>query len=200
MPPRMKPTQDFWEKVTLLAVTALLTGLLIPFILKSIDESRALEQRKNEAERSRQLKLIDAQAKFLEDLTEALWQWRYLSMKVVYSGEPAEHAAAVKEYRVNIWNNLNRFRTLATKARGLVSERGHQDLLKLYETIVAYDARLDALVSGNTSGSARAAALSPMHGELRDRMTNEIDRVLDLVARETRLSALVSPPAAAPPK
>ena len=197
----MKPTQEFWEKATLLLVTALLTGLLIPFVLKSIDESRAAEQRRNDADLSRQAKLIDAQSKYLEELADTLWRWRYLSMKVVYSREPhqaAEHESAVREYKAGIWDNLNRFRNLSSKARWLVSERSHGELHKLYERVVAFDARLDLVVSNGLPGAARANALQPLYKELREEMTGELDRVIDMVARDTRLSALVatSPPAA----
>jgi hypothetical protein len=66
-------------------------------------------------------------------------------MKAVYSREPryaSEHESAIKEYRRVIWDNLNRFHSLTSKARWLVSERSHQELDKLYGRVVAYDAKL----------------------------------------------------------
>ncbi len=39
-------TQDFWEKVGLLLLTALITGVAIPLVLKTVDARRADEQKR----------------------------------------------------------------------------------------------------------------------------------------------------------
>src|SRR5262249_61203733 len=78
----IRVSQDFLEKVVILLLTALLTGLLAPYVLKRIDEAKSVEQKILDADLARQAKVIEAQSKFLDDLTETLWNWRYLSMKV----------------------------------------------------------------------------------------------------------------------
>ena len=78
--------QAFFEKVILLAITALITGFDIPYVLKRIEERKLREQKKFEANLVRQNKIIEAQSKLLDDLAGLLWNWRYLAKKVVYYG------------------------------------------------------------------------------------------------------------------
>lgn len=66
----MNLSQDFIEKALLLLITAALTGFLIPYILKIIDERRA-----------RQAKIIEAQSMFLDEISRLLWKWRYMFIK-----------------------------------------------------------------------------------------------------------------------
>jgi hypothetical protein len=56
----MKLSQDFLEKVVILLLTAFLTGLLIPYVLKRVDEAKSKEQKILEATLARQAKIIDA--------------------------------------------------------------------------------------------------------------------------------------------
>jgi len=188
----MKPSKDFWEKVSLLIVTASLTGFLVPYVLKRIDESKALEQKRTEAELSRQAKLIDAQAKFLDETTEAVWAWRYLSMKVAFNGSEqreSQYAAAVKEYEAEIWNVLTRVRNQTSKSRRLISEQVYHQLVAMYDQIAQFDGRLDVIVRGDTTPKDRAEALAPLQRELRVELTNKIDELLDVLAREVQLKA-----------
>jgi hypothetical protein len=78
----IRVSQDFLEKIVILLLTALLTGLLAPYVLKRIDDAKSVQQKILDADLARQAKVIEAQSKFLDDLTETLWSWRYLSMKV----------------------------------------------------------------------------------------------------------------------
>jgi hypothetical protein len=46
----MALSHDFREKVIILGLTAVITGLLIPYILKSVEQNRAIEHKRLEAE------------------------------------------------------------------------------------------------------------------------------------------------------
>lgn len=188
----MKPSQDFWEKFGLLLATAALTGLLAPLVLKEIEDSKARELRTHEAALARQSKVIDAQSQFLEDLSEAAWKWRYLSMKVISTSSFEKiysFDAAVSEYRVNIWSVLSRLRHQASKARWLVSEASHLQLVALYDEIVAFDSSLELVLIARISVEERSDRLTKLHEQLRGPLTRKIDTILDQVARETKLRA-----------
>ena len=191
----MKMSQDFWEKIVILLVTAAITGLLLPYILKRIDESKAIEQKRSEADISRQAKLIDAQSKFLDDTTEVLWTWRYLSMKVAFNGSEEreeQYAKSVIEYEQGIWDVLSKIRNQTSKSRRLVSEDSYKDLVSLYRRIVALDGRLDEIVRGRLPPKERAKALQPIQEELYGDMTQKLDDTLYLLAKEAHL--VPSPP------
>jgi len=193
----MKLSQDFWEKIVMLLVTAAITGFLVPYILKRIDESKAIEQKRSEADISRQAKLIDAQSKFLDDTTESLWAWRYLSMKVAFNGSEEreeQYAKAVTEYEGQIWDVLSKIRNQTSKSRRLVSEKGYKRLVSLYKDIAELDGKLDRIVRGRLPSKERAEALQPIQGALYGEMTQKLDETLDLLADEVHLKP--SPPSA----
>ena len=188
----MKISQDFWEKVLILLMTAVLTGFLVPYILKRVDEAKAIEQKRLEADIARQARLIDAQSKFLDDITETLWKWRYLSMKVAFNGSEQreeQYALAVKEYETGIWDVLSRLRNQTSQSRRLISEQGYLSLVALYDRIVEFDARLDEIVRRKVAAQERVAALAPIQKELRSEMTQKLDETLYKLAREVHLEA-----------
>jgi hypothetical protein len=76
----------FLQNIALLGITALLTGLGVPYVLRVVDDRKTSQQKEREGELARQAKLIDTQAKFLDDLAGLLWRWRYMSMQVAYYG------------------------------------------------------------------------------------------------------------------
>src|SRR5947209_511654 len=142
--------QDFLEKVVILLLTALLTGLLAPYVLKRVDEARGVQQKIFEADLARQAKVIEAQSKFLDEITETLWSWRYLSMKVAYYGMGDQgplYAAARKDYELQIWDVLSKLRSQINKSRRLASEEAYKTLVSLYDRIVEIDAQLSQAAS-----------------------------------------------------
>jgi hypothetical protein len=188
----MKISEDIWEKVVILLLSAGLTGVLLPYVLKRIDEAKAIKQKRLEADLSRQAKIIEAQSQFLDDTTEILWNWRYLSMKVAFNGSQEreeQYAVAVKEYEAGIWDVLSKLRNKTTISRRLVSDRGYMSLVALYDRIVELDSLLDQIVRRKTPAKERAAALAPIQEELRYEMTQRIDETLDLLAQEAHLKA-----------
>jgi hypothetical protein len=121
----LRLNQDFLEKIVILLLTALLTGFLVPYVLKRVDEAKSVQQKIFEADLARQAKVIEAQSKFLDEITETLWNWRYLSMKVAYYGmgdQGPSYAAARKDYDLQIWDVLNRLRNQINRSRRLASE------------------------------------------------------------------------------
>src|SRR5262249_13958543 len=130
----MRVSQEFLEKVVILLLTALLTGLVAPYVLKRIDDAKSVQQKILEADLARQAKVIEAQSKFLDDITETLWNWRYLSMKVAYYGmgdQGPSYAAARKGYDLQIWEVLKRLRNQINKSCTLASEDAYKMLVSL---------------------------------------------------------------------
>lgn len=191
----MHLTQTFWEQLLILLSTALLTGFLVPYVLRRIDESRSIAQKVREAGIARQARLIDAQSNFLDETTEVLWAWRYLSMKVAYDAStPVDemYAASVLEYQKGIWDILSRLRNQTSKARRLVSESGYQRMVALYDQIVELDGQIDGLIRSQMTRKARTEAFSPIQERLRNEMTEKLDGTLYALAKEVQLLPEIS--------
>lgn len=191
----MHLTQTFWEQLLILLSTALLTGFLVPYVLRRIDESRSIAQKVREAGIARQARLIDAQSNFLDETTEVLWAWRYLSMKVAYDAStPVDemYAASVLEYQKDIWDILSRLRNQTSKARRLVSESGYQRMVALYDQIVELDGQIDGLIRSQMTRKARTEAFSPIQERLRNEMTEKLDGTLYALAKEVQLLPEIS--------
>jgi hypothetical protein len=184
-----KFNQDFIEKIVILSLTAVLTGLMAPYVLKQVDEAKSVQQKILEADLARQAKIIEAQSKLLDDMTETLWKWRYLSMKVAYYGmgdRGPSYATALKDYDLQIWDVLSSLRFQITKSRRLASEDGYKVLVALYDRIVDIDAQLTGTASGSPS-PAQAEEFQKLNKLLRWEMTEQLDEVVDLLAKELRL-------------
>jgi hypothetical protein len=181
--------QDFLEKVVILLLTALLTGLLAPYVLKRVDEARGVQQKIFEADLARQAKVIEAQSKFLDEITETLWSWRYLSMKVAYYGMGDQgplYAAARKDYELQIWDVLSKLRSQINKSRRLASEEAYKTLVSLYDRIVEIDAQLSQAASESPTPK-QSEELARLNTLTRWEMTKKLDDVVDLLAKELRL-------------
>lgn len=168
--------QAFWEKIVLLILTALLTGLGIPWLLKRIEQGKLLEQKKFEADLVRQGKILEAQSKLLDDLSELLWKWRYLAKKVVYYGakeDVDQYQLARKLYDETVWDILNEFRAQISRSRRLISEQAYQRLNDLYRYVV-HDIDLEiSRIIGKEQPDVKFCQ------EMSERFSVEVSRKLD---------------------
>jgi hypothetical protein len=171
-------------------VTAAVTGFLLPYVLKRIDARKAREQKEHEAHLARQARVIEAQSKFLDDLSQGLWNWRYLAIKVTYYGGHAaddKYAAARKDYDDRVWDTLNRVRNEISRSRRLVSETSYTGLLELYKEMVELDMELSSC--SEKPNVDRGWALAKMNHHIYSHFTKKIDDTLDALASEMSLKA-----------
>lgn len=183
--------QSLFEKVVLLALTAVISGFGIPYVLKRIEERRARDQKRFEAELARQGKIIEAQSKLLDDLSRILWQWRYLAKKVVYYGayeSKEQWALAVKQYEEGIWDILNAFRIEISRARRLVSERAFERLEALYEYVVRDIDK--TIASGIRTRELDVTASTAMANRFSTEVSGRLDDELDRLAAELKLKVM----------
>lgn len=181
-------TAEFIQSVIVLLITALLSGFLIPYILKMVDDSKSQRQKITEAELQRQEKIIEAQSKLLDDITRLLWQWRYLSIKLTYYGgqnQGDNYAQARQQYDVTVWDILNALRTEISRARRLVSEAAYRQLLQLYTDIVQLDRDLCTLES--LTGVEQRMAAVEFNQRIYGTLSAQIDDVLRDLAVATKL-------------
>jgi hypothetical protein len=172
----MNLDQAFLENIILLFLTALITGFGIPLIMKSVEQKKLREQKKYEADLARQEKIIEAQSKLLDDLSQLLWKWRYLAKKVVYYGAQGNRERcdlAKKEYDETSWDILQEFRAGISRSRRLVSEQAFERLNALYDYVVG---DIDVIISQMIRADELDTKTS---AEMAYRFSVEVSRKLD---------------------
>jgi len=180
----MNFSQGFVENMILLLLTALVSGFGIPYVLKRIEERKLSEQKKFETDQARQSKIVEAQSNLLEELTQILWEWRYLAKKVLYyaSGKNKElYQVAKTEYDGKVWDILDQFRVVISRSRRLVSEEAYRDLCLLYEYVVHdLDSKVSSIIEMDEPNVNKALILGGRFStEVSQRLDDEIDSIAD---------------------
>lgn len=141
-------SESFIEKLSLLLLTALITGLLVPIIAKGIDARRA----RNDA-------ILQAQSKLLDDISETVLTYETLALDVSWFGTPGFanrglQAKAFERYSSNIPQLVARWRTLASRAHGIAPPRLGTQLDELLLVIFEkQDSPTVQLYNSNASGA-----------------------------------------------
>jgi hypothetical protein len=117
----------FTQNVALVAITAGLTGLLVPTVKAIMDQRHFKEQKRYEAELARQSSIIAAQVALLEK--------------------------AVEDYEDKSGSRFGHMQAEFSKARRLVSADRYDELQALYSTFLELDVSLLRLQQSNASQS-----------------------------------------------
>jgi len=184
----MSLNQAFLEKIVLLVLTALITGFGIPYVLKRVEERKLREQKKFEADLARQGKIIEAQSKLLDDLSQLLWKWRYLAKKVVYYGaqeNTERYDLARRQYDESVWDILNEFRAEISRSRRLVSEHAYERLDSLYNYVVHdIDVKISDIIAGDELDTKKSRGMAERFSV---EVSKKIDDAIDDLASELNL-------------
>ncbi|HYO92207.1 MAG TPA: hypothetical protein VEQ40_11250 [Pyrinomonadaceae bacterium] len=197
----MEFTQDFLEKALLIVITATSTGLVIPIVLKRIDRRRLKEEKENderrdqarkifEAELARQSTILEAQSKFLDDISKIFWTWRYMNLKVVYYGskdnQEEKYRQAKGEFDKRIWDVFNEMRREISRSRRLISEEAYKKLIELLRYLQEIDSEVSELVEAEFDGDS-----IKKYAELYERRISNVSEIIDEalndLAQELRL-------------
>ena len=108
-------SESFLEKAYLLVLTVLLTGVVVPLVVKSIDASR-----------ERRAAISSAQQKLFDELSETILTYETLALDVSWFGtgssrNPELQARAFQRYNDKTVDLTARLRILAARSRTLTS-------------------------------------------------------------------------------
>ena len=177
----MKLEQGFVEQVVLLILTAIVSGFGIPYILKKIEEKK-LRQAKVED------KIVEEQARLLDDLSRLFWKWRYLAKQVVYFGavgKQEQYASSKEAYESEIWTILESIRVEISKSRRLVSEVAFNKLNSLYEYIVRdIDVKVSNVIKATEPDTGECRQLA---SRFSSEVSTTIDDAMDELASDMNL-------------
>ena len=172
----------------ILLFTAILTGLLLPMILGRIEDHKQKQQMEFRVRLMLQNRVIRAQSRLLDDLSQLLWDFQLSALAVSYYkvwGTDAEYQAALERYEANVWLLFGSIRTEISKATRLTLPATHQALLTFYKELMALDGDLMRMVRGESSKEEWEAHHSRFHQQAGEKT----DAIIALLADEWRLSS-----------
>jgi len=181
------------EQLTLLLATAFLTGIVAPYVLKSVDHRRSKEQQISDEAKARQNAIIQAQERLLDEIGSLFWEIRYAIIRLTYYGTKVEMETdaqarfeqAFTDYHERLWPLLHQIRVRVSTSRRLASENCYQQLLSLYERFIETDRELAK--AQRMEVPQRRIAYLDMNSAIYHDLTMRIDDVLDGLACELRL-------------
>jgi hypothetical protein len=183
--------QEFIEQLFLVFITASVMGLLVPYLLKNIEEKKTVEQKRREAKLARQIKLIDAQGDLLEAISSAFWKWRYSFIRVTYYGandNSEECEAAWKCYCESVWEILSQIRFQVSRSKWLVSNKQFESLLNFYHQIIELDTKLYTSIN-NSDSIRRDVELGDLNKLIYGEISDQLDELTNDLAIEMNISA-----------
>jgi hypothetical protein len=163
------PKGSFLKNLVLSLLLIGLTSLLIPVVLKQIDDQKSNSQQQFQAELSRQDKIIDAQAELLDSLAAAFWDYEIYASDVLYSraeriGRDDWHQRAVDAYYAQSGPLLGKMRSEISMLLRLAPRANYESFLRLYEEeVLPLDSCLLELM--NTAEDSQTARCVTVEGK-----------------------------------
>jgi hypothetical protein len=132
------PKGSFLKNLVLSLLLIGLTSLLIPLVLKQIDDRKAVDQQRFQDQLSRQDTILDAQAALLDTMATDFWDYEFFASDVVISrderfGQDAWHARAVDNYYTQTGPLLGKIRADISTLLRLAPQATYDSFLRLYE-------------------------------------------------------------------
>jgi hypothetical protein len=158
------PKGSFLKNLTLSLLLIGLTSLLIPVVLKQIDDRKTVDQQRLQAELARQDVIIAEQADLLDTLAAAFWNYEVYASDVLYSrderiGRPDWHQRAVDAYYVESGPLLGEIRADISQLLRLAPRANYEAFLGLYEEeILSLDSCLLELMKAEATSPEESQA------------------------------------------
>jgi hypothetical protein len=199
------PKGSFLKNLVLSVLLLGMSSLLIPAVLKQIDDRKFVDQQRLQAELSRQDKIIDEQAAVLDTLAAAFWDYEIYASDVLFSrderyGQDDWHRRAVDAYYLESGPVLGKMRAEISTLLRLAPRPTYESFLRLYEDeVLALDScllELMKLESMNTDGDPEPSGCVASEGKfygvswdtltayvLEQDLADRADRELESLAR-----------------
>jgi len=132
------PKGSFLKNLVLSLVLLGVSSLLIPAVLKQIDDRKAIDQQRLQDQLSRQDKVVDAQATLLATMAADFWAYELYASDVVISrderfGQEGWHQRAVDAYYLQSGPLLATMRAEISTLLQLAPQANYDAFLQLYE-------------------------------------------------------------------
>ena len=148
---RKRFSNEFFEKLILLIIAAVITSFLIPYILQKTDHLNQQNRIDYQAEIAKQNKILDAKVEFLNTLHELLWKYQIMAIDVPFYfqfNNEKIYKKSLKRYEENAGEIIGKIRGEIAKAYRLTTNEQYERLKTFYyETILEIDKQLLSITS-----------------------------------------------------
>jgi hypothetical protein len=132
------PKGSFLKNLVLSLLLIGVTSLLIPIVLKQIDDRKAVDQQRLQDQLARQDTILDAQAALLDTMAADFWQYELYASDVVISrderfGQDDWHQRAVDAYYAQTGPLLGKMRAEISTLLRLAPRANYEAFLRLYD-------------------------------------------------------------------
>jgi hypothetical protein len=198
------PKSSFVKNLVLSLLILGVGSLLIPAVLKQIDDRKFVDQQRFQAELSRQDKIIDAQATLLDSLAASFWDYEGYAADLLYSrdarfGRDDWHRRAVDAYYLESGPVLGKMRAEISMLLRLAPRPTYEAFLRLYEDeVLPLDScllelmKLEAASAGEPLPTGCVASEGKFYGASWDtlaayvfeqELAGQVDRELESLAK-----------------
>jgi hypothetical protein len=160
----LDPKGSFLKNLVLSLLLIGVSSLLIPAVLKQIDDRKAIDQQRLQDELSRQDKVVDAQAALLDTMASDFWAYELYASDVVISrderfGQDDWHQRAVEAYYLQTGPLLGKMRAEISTLLQLAPQSTYASFRRLYdEEILPLDSCLLALMKSEAASAGTPLA------------------------------------------
>jgi hypothetical protein len=169
-------------------VTAVLTGLLVPWIKSRLDDQKFRQQKIFESELARQSTVLESQAKLLDDLSDLLWDFLLLSLSVTFYAKhknKERFKKAWETYDEKNWEYFGNIHAALSTARRLTSPTTHEALVTVYsDWFMDFDSELTRVGRFGLNSSEWSA----LHDRIYSKGVPLIEGALTELAMELKLA------------
>jgi hypothetical protein len=198
------PKGSFLKNLLLSALLLGLSSLLIPAVLKQIDDRKFIDQQRYQAELSRQDKIIDAQSEVLDNLAASFWDYELYAADVLYSHDERYargdwHQRAVDAYYLKSGPVLGKMRAEISTLLRLAPRPVYESFLRLYEDeVLTFDScllelmKIEAASAGGPEPTGCVASEGKFYGAswntladyvFQQNLAGQADRQLESLAK-----------------
>jgi hypothetical protein len=202
-------SESFVEKALLLALTACLSGLLVPIISQRLDHQRLQQDQREadqrlrnqkvfEADLARQKSVIEMQQAFLEGLEKSIFDFHAQAAAVAWyktqQKNPTRYREALKAYDTGSWQFMAQMHAALSKGQRLTPKDAYKNLEQHQREWEDLDVELVRLTQRDASEQEWYAMLEHLNGQ-----ALAAGKILDTVATAyglvpSRIAQDVSPP------
>jgi len=134
----LDPKGSFLKNLVLSLLLLGVSSLLIPAVLKQIDDRKAVDQQRLQDDLSRQDKVVDAQAALLDTMASDFWAYELYASDVVISrderfGQDDWHERAIDAYYLQTGPLLGKMRAEISTLLQLAPQSTYESFLRLYD-------------------------------------------------------------------
>ena len=141
-------SESFLEKVALLCVTVILSGLAVPLVLAYVNAANTEAQKRVDAARARQESQLRASEALLNEFTNVALTYQTLALDVSFlPAVPAMHVEAIRRYTDRIGGMWARWRALHAQATIHASQTAAREMADLLNCAARQDRELIVLIN-----------------------------------------------------